>query len=306
MLRTICLHSPAIDRQSTVEPSSMSMRQAAVAGVFYPDQAAILQNTLRHLLDQAGALANTQADAYANANAGKSSVKPNAIIVPHAGYIYSGTIAATAYQALMPWRSEIHSIALLGPSHRVALDGMALSTASHFVTPLGKIPLDDDTQQALLAKNEFPLTYMDAAHAFEHSLEVQLPFLQQVLSSFSIIPIVIGDCSAEPVAKLIRQLWQQDILTVISSDLSHFLSYAMANQKDHDTIAHILQLDHALHGDQACGCRPINGLLLAAEEQALQIQCLAYANSGDSSACDNIDEGKQRVVGYGAFSLYRQ
>ncbi|NRB37205.1 MAG: AmmeMemoRadiSam system protein B [Pseudomonadales bacterium] len=285
----------------------MSIRQAAVAGLFYPAQATELQHDISDLFLQSESLSATE-------KVGKTpapQTPPCALIVPHAGYCYSGIIAACAYSQLKPWAKNIHKVAILGPSHRVALQGMALSKATFFQTPLGDIAIDVKTQDTLMQLCS-SLQYQDQAHAYEHSLEVHLPFLQQLLADFSLIPIVVGDCEAEAVKLVIQTLWKEKILVIISSDLSHFLAYESANKKDKNTITHILQMHHTLHGEQACGCRPINGLLLAAEEQQIKINLLAYANSGDSKLDNQINnadtamaERKKQVVGYGAFSLYQ-
>ena len=261
----------------------MTTRPAAVAGMFYPAPAHELQTLVNTLL-QSG-----------QPQAVKKSA-PKVLVVPHAGYIYSGSTAASAYNLLKPYADQIRRVVLLGPAHRVALRGMALPSNDHFETPLGKIRLDTNAINRL--KQLPAIDIFDAAHTLEHSLEVQLPFLQTVLSDFTLIPIVVGDTTPEEVKTVINDCWQDDTLFVISTDLSHFLNYNSACTVDNNTINHILAFDNHLHGEQACGCRPLNGMLLTAKEKKLQIDFIGYCNSGDTAG------DKERVVGYAAFSLY--
>jgi AmmeMemoRadiSam system protein B len=258
----------------------MKARQAAVAGMFYPADTATLERTVAQLL--------------AAAPAGDDSAK--AIIAPHAGYQYSGPTAACAYRLLESRRHRIRRVVLLGPAHRVYLQGMALPSVDAFTTPLGDVPVDaDGVRQAL----EMPGTQVsDEAHAFEHSLEVHLPFLQTVLDDFKLVPIVVGVCPAREVEALLETLWGGDeTLIVVSSDLSHFHTYDEAREVDAHTTSRIESGDASLHGEDACGAYAVNGLLLAARAHDLRIRTLDVRNSGDTAG------DKRRVVGYGSYAL---
>ena len=261
----------------------MQIRQPAVAGAFYPDNPATLQSDVDAMLDGA-----EQRELAA------SSVK--ALIVPHAGYIYSGPIAATAYRQIAPRREQIKRVVLLGPSHRVPFYGLAIPTVEQFRTPLGDIPLD---QEALQRIEKLPgVERRDDAHAWEHSLEVQLPFLQAVLQDFELIPIVVGGAEPEIVVPVLEALWGgEETLIVISSDLSHYKPYGDARMTDRATTRLIEQKKDTLVGEQACGCYPINGLLRLAHEKGLQVQTLDLRNSGDTAG------PKNQVVGYGSYAV---
>ncbi|HNM63987.1 MAG TPA: AmmeMemoRadiSam system protein B [Accumulibacter sp.] len=257
-------------------------RPPAVAGTFYPAPASVLARDLRRLLAHAPATPTAPA---------------KAIIAPHAGYVYSGPVAATAYAPLVTRRETIRRVVLLGPTHRVPVNGLALPAASAFATPLGEVPLDQASCEDILQLPQVVVS--DAAHAYEHSLEVQLPFLQSVLADFSLVPLAVGRASAEQVAEVLERLWGGDeTLIVISSDLSHYLPYTTACALDQRTAHHILALDVHLDHQQACGATPINGLLLAARRHGLQAQLVDLRNSGDTAG------DKARVVGYGAFSFF--
>jgi len=255
------------------------VRHSAVAGAFYPGQRQALVTTIAGLL----ATARLQADGAIAA--------PKALIVPHAGYVYSGLTAATAYAQLAAVRSTVRRVVLLGPVHRVAVQGLALAGASAFDTPLGPIGVDQ-TAEAVLAHLPQVVTSV-AAHALEHSLEVQLPFLQTMLDDFKLVPLAVGDATPAEVAEVLEALWGgPETLIVISSDLSHFLPYHTAQAIDQDTVEHILNLDGPLTHEQACGGTPISGLLLAAQRHHLQTHLLSLCNSGDTAG------DRQRVVGY--------
>lgn len=262
-----------------------AVRMPAVAGAFYPADPKRLAADVDSLLAQAPPDAR--------------QARPKAIIAPHAGYIYSGSTAADAYARLSPWREAIRRVVLLGPTHRVAVRGLATASAEFFATPLGKVPIDREGL-ALLA--DLPqVEVSDAAHAWEHSLEVHLPFLQTVLEDFSLIPLAVGHAGADQVAEVLERLWGgPETLFVISSDLSHYLAYAAANQADRATCRHILDLDAHLAPDQACGAYPINGLLLAARRHGLEPEMIRRCNSGDTAG------DKARVVGYAAFAFYER
>jgi len=261
---------------------SINLRPAAVAAMFYPESAAVLARQVAQLLAAAPQ---------------KFPQRPKALIVPHAGYIYSGTVAASAYAPLAALRDSVRRIVLLGPTHRLALSGLAVPSSSAFATPLGNVPVD---QEALAALADLPQVVVnDAAHAQEHALEVQLPFLQTVFGEFSLVPLAVGQASPEQVAEVLERLWGGDeTLIVVSSDLSHYLPYAAARQIDAQTAQHIIDLEPLLHHQQACGALPVNGLLLAARRHGLQAQLIDLRNSGDTAG------DKVRVVGYGAFAFY--
>lgn len=259
----------------------INTRPPAVAGSFYPGDPATLSATVERLLADADTV---------------PGIQPKALIVPHAGYVYSGSTAATAYATLAPWAKTIRRVILLGPTHRVAVDGIALPEAVVFSTPLGPIRLD---AQAIAAIAELPqIVFSDHVHAFEHSLEVHLPFLQRVLAQFTLVPLAVGHATPEAVADVLERLWDgPETLIVVSSDLSHFLPYSTAQQVDSNTCRHILQLDTHINPEQACGAYPINGLLLAARRRGLTPALLGLCNSGDTAG------DKSRVVGYAAFSF---
>ncbi len=221
---------------------------------------------------------------------------PKAIIAPHAGYVFSGPIAASAYAQLAPARDTIKRVLLLGPSHFALFDGLAASSAEVFATPLGTVPVDTAAIRDLCSRLP-QVRVRDEAHADEHALEVQLPFLQVVLADFKIVPLLVGDASDEEVAEVIEALWGDDeTRIVISSDLSHYHDYETAQQTDSETARAIESLNaKKLRGDLACGCRPICGLLSAAKERGMRCRTVDLRNSGDTSG------DRDRVVGYGAF-----
>ena len=261
---------------------SINLRSAAVAAMFYPESAAVLARQVAQMLAAAPQVLPQ---------------RPKAIIVPHAGYIYSGPVAASVYAPLAALRNSVRRIVLLGPTHRVAIAGLAIPSSSAFATPLGNVPVD---QQALAALADLPQVVVnDAAHVDEHSLEVQLPFLQTIFGEFSLLPFAVGQASPEQIAEVLGRLWGgEETLIVVSSDLSHYLPYATAQKIDAQTAQHIVDLDPTLHHQQACGAAPLNGLLLAARQHSLQAQLLDLRNSGDTAG------DKARVVGYGAFAFY--
>ena len=260
--------------------SSQSTRAAAFAGSFYPDAPDLLHSSI------AAMLALPESVAF----------HPKALIVPHAGYIYSGPIAASAYAGLQKSAVATRLVVLFGPAHRVWVGGMAATSADWFETPLGKVPVD---QGAIAAVSHLPqIEINDAAHAQEHSLEVQLPFLQTVLDNFAIAPFVVGGASTEQVVQVMEMLWGgPETLIVVSSDLSHYLPYAEAQRIDHATADSILERHSITHHEQACGSTPINGLLEVARRKGLVPSLLDLRNSGDTAG------DHARVVGYGAFAF---
>jgi len=259
-----------------------STRPPAVADMFYPGNPAALAGVVDQLLSDVPPAALEQ---------------PKALIVPHAGYIYSGATAARAYAALAPWHSSIRRVVLLGPTHRVAVNGLALPSVAAFATPLGDVPLDREAIARIAGLPQVVVS--DRVHAEEHSLEVHLPFLQRVLDDFMLVPLAVGHASPQAVAEVLGLLWGgPETLIVISSDLSHFLPYAAANDVDRETCRHILHLDTHIRPEQACGAFPVNGLLLAAGQRGLVPQLIQRCNSGDTAG------DKQRVVGYAAFAFH--
>jgi AmmeMemoRadiSam system protein B/AmmeMemoRadiSam system protein A len=260
------------------------VRPPAVAGMFYPGNTEMLRDELARCLGSA-------TDAPSNG----PSLK--ALIVPHAGYAYSGTTAAAAFARLRAHSGGVRRVVLLGPAHRVAIRGIAVPTSDAFATPLGRVPLD---HAAITSLAELPqVVVSDLAHAQEHSLEVQLPFLQSVLGAFTLVPLAVGDATPAEVTEVIEALWGgPETLIVVSSDLSHYHEYRDAEQRDAATIERILHRRDLSSHEQACGALPINGLLHAASHHGLSIECLAHCNSGDTAG------DKDRVVGYAAFALY--
>ncbi len=261
------------------------VRPAAVAGAFYPGQEYLLINEINVLLEAE------------KSSSHERRKPPKALIVPHAGYIYSGPVAATAYSRLTAVSDIIKRVILLGPVHRVPVSGLALPGVDAFATPLGDVAID---QAAINVISDMPqIVESPAAHAQEHSLEVQLPFLQTVLNDFTLVPLAVGDVSAQQVAEVLEVLWgEAETLIVISSDLSHFLPYQAAQVVDADTVKNILELHEPLDHQQACGATPVNGLMLAAKQHRLQSQLLDMHNSGDTAG------DKDRVVGYAAIAFY--
>jgi AmmeMemoRadiSam system protein B len=272
---------------------SANVRPPAAAGRFYPGNPAELRAMIENFLREAKPVAGPT---------------PKAIIAPHAGYIYSGPIAASAYAQLAPpvlrssataeggARDTIKRVVLLGPSHFVAFDGLAATGAEAFATPLGTVPVDTAIVRDLCSRLP-QVSVRDEAHADEHALEVQLPFLQVVLGDFKIVPLLVGEANDEEIAEVIEALWGgEETCFVVSSDLSHYHDYQTARQADSETARAIESLNaRKLRGDLACGCRPICGLLSAAKEHGLRCRTVDLRNSGDTAG------ERDRVVGYGAF-----
>lgn len=258
------------------------VRAPAAAGAFYPGTHEALQARLSGLLASAR---------------GADGRRPKALIAPHAGYAYSGSVAASAYACLGPHRNGISRVIVLGPAHRLHLRGLALPEAVAFATPLGEIPLDSEAVKTLRTLPQIRIN--DQAHALEHSIEVQLPFLQLVLASFTLVPLAVGDASVQEVGEVIDLLWGgTETLIVVSSDLSHYLPYSQARQVDERTTRMVLDLAPRLGHDQACGATPVNGLLQVAGRRGLRTTLLDGCNSGDTAG------DKNRVVGYASFAFY--
>ena len=261
-----------------MEPGKV--RPEAAAGRFYPGDPVELREVLKTLLAQVPPA---------------TGPGPKALIAPHAGYLYSGPIAASAYAQLLPARDLIKRIVLLGPSHYVAFDGLATSSAEAFATPLGVVPVDLDAVRRLRALPQ--VQELDEAHAHEHSLEVQLPFLQTVLGDFTLVPLAVGDATPDEVSQVLDMLWGgAETRFVISSDLSHYYDFQTARRLDRATAQAIEALKPAgLGEDSACGRIPIRGLLQAARQHGLRARTVDLRNSGDTAG------PRDKVVGYGAF-----
>ncbi len=259
------------------------IREPAVAGFFYPAEPGTLH---AEVVSYLSTVATTE-----------SGRKPKAVIVPHAGTIYSGPVAAHAYASLRPYRREIERVVMLGPSHRAYLHGCAISTAEAFSTPLGSVPVDRVAVADLLARRLPGVRALDEPHVEEHCLEVQMPFLIEVLGNFSIVPIVFGEATTQEVAELIDAAWDgNETLILVSSDLSHYHDYATARRLDSETTHAIESLNpDGVGHDQACGQVPIRGLLKAARDHGLTAHTLDLRNSGDTAG------PRDRVVGYGAY-----
>ena len=255
-----------------------TVREPAVAGQFYPEDAGELQALVNRMLGEVQ---------------DREDVAPKAIVAPHAGYAYSGAVAASAYAHLSRYRDVYTRVVLLGPCHRVPVAGMALSAADAFRTPLGDVPVDRESVAAL---EEQGIAVFEPSHQYEHSLEVHLPFLQTVLGEFSIVPLVVGEATPQAVARLLETLWGgPETLIVVSSDLSHYLDYDTARAQDRETCRRIEHLDTRIDHDDACGATPLRGLLLAAKRRGMRVKTHDLRNSGDTGG------DRDFVVGYGAW-----
>jgi len=256
-----------------------SIRQPAVAGLFYPADPRELRAQVRGFL----------------ANAERREVLPKAIVVPHAGYVYSGPIAGSAYAQIASVANRVRRVVLLGPAHRMPFRGLAYSSAVRFRTPLGEVSVD---RAALDALADLPQVHeLDRPFNGEHCLEVQLPFLQTLLADFKVVPLLVGEAEAGTVAEVLERLWGgEETLIVISSDLSHYLDYATARAIDAETSAAIERLQpEAIGHHQACGRNPLSGLLVEARRHGLHAATLDLRNSGDTAG------PRTQVVGYGAY-----
>jgi len=262
------------------------VRSAAVAGVFYPGEAVMLAQMVDAFL---AALPEPE----------KLPRCPKAFVVPHAGLVYSGPVAAYAYQQIQHWQHSAgwRRVVVLGPNHRVPLSGLAGVEDSAWQTPLGRVSVDTEFQHGL--QRQFDLQIRPDAHRLEHCIEVQLPFLQQVLPEASLMPLLVGQAPVQYVASLIQYLWSlEGVLVLISSDLSHYHPWQEARQLDRATSKMICNLQSRVQPEQACGCYALNGLLKAARAEDLTLKCLHRATSGDTAG------DKASVVGYGAYVCY--
>lgn len=258
------------------------VRTPAVAGVFYPADAAVLRRQIKMFLREAES----------------SEPYPKALIAPHAGYAYSGPVAASGYCLLKPIRHIIQRVVLLGPSHRIPFHGLAASGDDEFATPLGTVPIDKESVAAALKLPQVRL--LDEAHRHEHSLEVHLPFLQMALDEFSLVPFAVGKANVSEVGDALELLWHEaETLIVVSSDLSHYHDYSTARAIDSQT-SHLIERCQweQLSGERACGYAGIRGLLKAAKQRSLRVQTVDLRNSGDTAG------PKDQVVGYGSFVVY--
>mgnify|MGYP001824143511 CR=1 FL=1 len=266
----------------TREP--LSVRPPAVAGSFYPSAPDALRRAL--------------SDAFADAVPPPAGAPvPEAIIVPHAGFVYSGPVAASASARVASARNTIRRVVLLGPSHRVRVSGLAVPSVDAFETPLGRAHVDAAARSRVL---DLPAVSIDdRAHAFEHSLEVQLPSLQTVLDQFVVLPFSVGDASVEEVAAVLETCWGgHETLVVISTDLSHYHRYEDAVAFDARTAAAIVaRRPDDVRDVDACGSRPLRGLLHCAQDRNLTVEQIDVRNSGDTAG------DRERVVGYGAFAV---
>ena len=269
-----------------------TVRPAAVAGTFYPAHPEHLRAALAGHLASAATPGTPDPDR-----------PPKLLVAPHAGYVYSGDVAALAFAPLARWQETITRVVLLGPTHRVPVRGLAAPTVGAFETPLGRVPLDRRALASLEGLRQ--VVWSDLPHAQEHSLEVQLPFLQTVLgSAFTLVPLAVGQARPAEVAEVLERLWGGDeTLIVISSDLSHYLPYAQAQARDQATAQRILGFATDLEGEEACGAAPLNGALLTAQRQGLAPRLLGLRNSADAAGITRGD--RSRVVGYGAIAFDR-
>jgi MEMO1 family protein len=268
-----------------------TVRPPAVAGLFYPADPDELASTVDGLLAAAGHVGEDP--------------PPRAIVAPHAGYPYSGPIAATAYRHLLPHRDTIRRVVLLGPAHRVALRGVAAPHADAFATPIGTVPIDRAALDLIAGFDTVVVD--DLPHADEHSIEVHLPFLQRVLAEgWSLVPLVVGQVSAPQIADLLERLWDDpaqaavggSTVIVISTDLSHYHHHDLAARIDHETAAAIVARDaERLAPDRACGAYPLRGLVELARRHHLHVELLDLRTSGETAG------DRSRVVGYGAFAV---
>jgi len=267
--------------------SALRIRRPAVAGTFYPADPAALERIV------AGHLAGARSQQVAT----PGEPPPKALIVPHAGYVYSGPIAASAYVRIAALADRVRRVLLLGPSHRVYVDGLAVPSAEVFVTPLGEIPIDCEALERALTLPQVHV--LDAAHRDEHSLEVQLPFLQKVLGDFELAPFSVGEASVQDVSEVLDLLWGgEETLIVVSSDLSHYYDYETARRLDAATSRAIEALDPSgLDSESACGRIPVRGLLDRARRRGLHARTLDLRSSGDTAGSHD------QVVGYGAYAF---
>ena len=280
--RACCAHM-ARTMTSTQEPAPVAVRPPSAAGLYYPKDEALLRAALRELLRTRPSAAPEE--------------RPKAVVVPHSAYTYSGAVAASAYRSLRSASATIRHVVLVGPTHRTQMRGLAMPSCTWFATPCGTVPINDAARQRL---RELGLAGIaDAPHAAEHSLEVQLPFLQEVLEQFDLLPIAVGSAQPEQVARALEAVWGgPETFVVVSSDLSHHHTHTEAERLDESTAASIIARRSDLSDAQACGAQSINGLLEVARRKNLDVRLLDRCTSGDAAG------DSCRVVGYGSFGLY--
>jgi AmmeMemoRadiSam system protein B/AmmeMemoRadiSam system protein A len=265
--------------------TKIHVRPAAVAGLFYPAEPQQLKNELAALFG------------WAATGESAGAPVPKAIVAPHAGYVYSGSVAASVYSRIRAARGRISRVVLLAPAHRAYVQGLALPEATAFMTPLGEVPLDLEAMAQLRAR--LPLNDLRAAHANEHAIEVHLPFLIETLGSFTLVPLLVGEASLAMTVEVLETLWGGDeTLIVISTDLSHYHPYREAMALDGGTIDAVLGLRTDLTHEQACGATPLAALLALAKRRGMRIELTDRCNSGDTAG------DRERVVGYASFALY--
>lgn len=264
------------------DTESMQCRPPAVAGAFYPGDPLALSAMVSELLAAAKPMSLPH--------------QPKAMVAPHAGYIYSGGVAAHGYRSLQPYADEIRRVILLGPNHRVPLAGIAAPDVSCFRTPLGDIEIDQEMISQLADKGLLQINSLP--HHQEHCLETQLPFLQKLLSNWQLVPLVVGETAADDVAALLEEvIHEPGNIVIVSSDLSHFHEYHEAQRIDNHTSELIETLQPVIHPQQACGAFPLNGLLQLAVRMGLRVITLDRKNSGDTAG------GKDQVVGYASYAF---
>jgi hypothetical protein len=263
----------------------LAVRPPAVAGTFYPADPDELRRWIAAALEEATRRCPAPAE------------PPKAIVAPHAGYVYSGPIAATAYARVARCQEQIERVVLLGPAHRAALQAVAAPAVDAFATPLGLVPIDTVARQQLVDRGRVVIS--DAAHAVEHSLEVHLPFLQVTLPGVAVLPLAVADVPADGVADVLDHIWGgSETLVVVSTDLSHHYDYATVAALDRETATAIVaRRPEPLRPEQACGAYPLRGLLTAARRRGLGVELLDLRSSGDTAG------PRDRVVGYGAFAI---
>lgn len=277
-----------------------------MAGTFYPADAGKLRAEINEMLAEAFARVSPDGrDAGSHGHAATSGTDPligaprsapAALIAPHAGYVYSGPIAASAFNTLSADASAVDRVVVIGPSHFVSFRGVALPDADLMATPLGSVPIDPEGRRRAA---ELPQVVTGAEpHRREHAVEVEIPFLQMVLGDFSVVPLVTGSATAEEVAEVLSALWDERTLVVVSSDLSHYHDYDTARRLDRSTADAIVGYrPQDLGQGSACGRLAIQGLLLAASARGLDVSLLDLRSSGDTAG------SRDEVVGYGAFHV---
>lgn len=274
-------------REPITGPGVRWVRPPAVAGLFYPERPQALGDAVAAYL----------AEAMAAPVAGPAGPPPKVLVVPHAGYVYSAPVAARAYALLAASRDVIERVVLIGPAHRVYLEGLAVTGADTWATPLGQVPIDVHAREMVLTHPSVAVD--DNAHAPEHCLEVQLPFLQEVLGDFAILPLLAGRVAPEVVADVLELVWGDDeTVIVVSTDLSHYHDHRTAQRLDRRTASAVVASDvAAIDGADACGAAALRGAMVAGARHGLVTSLLDLRTSGDTAG------PRDRVVGYGAFSM---